>query len=188
MTISTRCRSLRQGRDFAATDFADNAPLVGIVNDAMVRQYFRTRIRWASEALGAQSGGGVDHHYGVAGDVNTLVSIARATGALFALRRPRAWKRWSSLVRTQSDAAQAWPQQVKQQIWKADPQLPITLVKMMNEVAEGSFAARRFYMLLLLCSQAWPWCWPQWASMADVVCRDAAPRRLASAWRWERAA
>jgi ABC-type antimicrobial peptide transport system permease subunit len=38
---------------------------------------------------------------------------------------------------------------VKQQVWKTDPQLPITLVKTMNEVAEGSFAARRFYMLLL---------------------------------------
>jgi putative ABC transport system permease protein len=40
-------------------------------------------------------------------------------------------------------------QAVKGQIWKVDSQIPITRVQTMNEVAAGSFAARRFNMLLL---------------------------------------
>src|SRR6185369_7566283 len=44
---------LRQGRDFAAQDFDDNAPLVGLANDSLVHQYFQNedpigkQIRWA---------------------------------------------------------------------------------------------------------------------------------------------
>ena len=46
---------LRAGRDFGPQDFEDKAPLVGIANDAMVRQYFPNedplgkRIRWARD-------------------------------------------------------------------------------------------------------------------------------------------
>jgi putative ABC transport system permease protein len=40
-------------------------------------------------------------------------------------------------------------QVVKQEIWKADSQLPVSKVKTMNDVAAASFAARRFNMLLL---------------------------------------
>jgi putative ABC transport system permease protein len=38
---------------------------------------------------------------------------------------------------------------VKQQIWKIDPQLPVSKVKSMDDVAAASFAERRFNMLLL---------------------------------------
>jgi len=51
-------------------------------------------------------------------------------------------------VRTQADPS-AMTQAVKEQIWKVDPQLPITKVQSMNEVAAASFDARRFNMLLL---------------------------------------
>jgi ABC-type antimicrobial peptide transport system permease subunit len=59
------------------------------------------------------------------------------------------WKRWMTfVVRTPADAA-AMAQAVKQQIWKADSQLPITNVRAMSEVAAQSLATRRFNMLLL---------------------------------------
>jgi len=51
-------------------------------------------------------------------------------------------------VRTQADPS-AMTQAVKEQIGKVDPQLPITKVQSMNEVAAASFDARRFNMLLL---------------------------------------
>ncbi len=47
---------LRAGRDFGPHGFADKAPLVGIINEAMVRQHFPgedpigKRIRWASDS------------------------------------------------------------------------------------------------------------------------------------------
>jgi putative ABC transport system permease protein len=40
-------------------------------------------------------------------------------------------------------------QAVKREIWRVDSQLPITKVQTMDQVAAGSFAARRFNMLLL---------------------------------------
>src|SRR5262249_32293743 len=60
------------------------------------------------------------------------------------------WKRWMTLaVRTQSDPL-AMAAAIKQQVWKIDAQLPITKVHSMDEVAAASFAARRFYMTLLV--------------------------------------
>jgi putative ABC transport system permease protein len=59
------------------------------------------------------------------------------------------WKRWMTFaVRTQADPV-ALTQAVKEQIWKVDPQLPITKAQTMNDVSAASFAARRFNMLLL---------------------------------------
>ena len=40
-------------------------------------------------------------------------------------------------------------QSIKQEIWKVDPQLPVTRVETMGEMAAESFAARRFNMSLL---------------------------------------
>jgi putative ABC transport system permease protein len=52
------------------------------------------------------------------------------------------------VARTQA-SPESMGQQIKQQIWKVDSQLPVTRVHTMNEVAADSFAARRFNMLLL---------------------------------------
>ena len=52
------------------------------------------------------------------------------------------------VVRTQANPA-SMTQAVKQEIWKADSQLPVTKVQTMSAVAASSFAARRFNMTLL---------------------------------------
>jgi putative ABC transport system permease protein len=52
------------------------------------------------------------------------------------------------VARTQADPA-LMASAVKQQVWKVDPQLPITRVETMKEVAGESVAGRRFNMLLL---------------------------------------
>ena len=47
---------LKAGRDFGPQDFDENAPLVGIANEALVRQYFQNenpvgkRVRWARDS------------------------------------------------------------------------------------------------------------------------------------------
>jgi putative ABC transport system permease protein len=142
---------LRAGRDFGPQDFADKAPLVGIPNDALVRQYFPgedplgKRIRWARER---------EIRWitivGVVGDIKHFGLDLPELPALYSPYPQAApWKRWMTLVaRTQSDPA-GMTQAVKEQVWRVDSQLPLTKVQTMHKVAAASFAARRFNMLLL---------------------------------------
>ncbi|PWT91367.1 MAG: hypothetical protein C5B55_08250, partial [Blastocatellia bacterium] len=132
-------------------DFDENGPLVGIINDAMVRQYFPNqdplgkRVRWAHDS---------EIHWitivGVAGDVKHLGLDLPELPALYSpYPQTSRWKRWMTVVaRTQSDP-QAMAQDIKRQVWKVDSQLPLTKVDTMQQVAASSFAARRFNMLLL---------------------------------------
>jgi putative ABC transport system permease protein len=143
---------LRAGRDFGPQDFADNAPLVGIANETMVRQYFQNedplgkRVRWARNPTVQWI-----TIVGVVGDVKHFGLDLPEQPALYSpYTQINPWKRWMTFaMRTQSDPAAMAPT-VRQQIWKVDSQLPITRVQTMNEVSAASFAARRFYMLLLL--------------------------------------
>jgi putative ABC transport system permease protein len=142
---------LRLGRDFGSPDFVANAPLVGIANDQLVRQYFPNedplgkRVRWVRDP---------EVHWitivGVVGDVKHFGLDLPELPALYSpYTQINPWKRWMSIAaRTQSNP-EGMAQAVKQQIWKIDSQLPLTKVKTMNEVSAASFAARRFNMLLL---------------------------------------
>jgi putative ABC transport system permease protein len=142
---------LRAGRVFGPQDFMDKAPLVGIANEAMVRQYFpnedplNKRVRWARDP---------EIHWmtivGVVGDVKHFgLDLPEQPGLYSPYVQADPWKRWMTVVaRTQSDPA-AMAQAVKQQIWKSDSQLPITKVHTMSEVAAESFTARSFNMFLL---------------------------------------
>jgi len=143
---------LRSGRDFGPQDFDEKAPLVGIVNDEMVRQYFPNenplgkRVRWARDRTVQWIS-----IIGVAGDVKHFGLDLPEQPALYSpYTQINPWKRWMTFAaRTQSDPA-SMEQAVKSQIWKVDSQLPITRVRTMNEVSAASFAARRFNMLLLM--------------------------------------
>jgi putative ABC transport system permease protein len=142
---------LRAGRDFGPQDLVDKAPLVGIANEAMVRQYFPhqdplgKRIRWARDP---------EVHWitiiGVVGDVKHFaLDLAEQPGLYSPYTQAAPWKRWMTVVaRTQSDPV-SMAQTVKQQIWKIDSQLPVTKVQTMSEVAAASFAGRRLNMSLL---------------------------------------
>jgi putative ABC transport system permease protein len=142
---------LRSGRNFAPQDFVEKAPLVGIANDAMVRQYFANedplgkRIRWARNPEVQWI-----TIIGVVGDVKHFGLDLPEQPALYSpYTQINPWKRWMTIVaRTQSDP-ESMAQAVKRQVWKVDSQLPVTRVKTMNDVSAASFAARRFNMLLL---------------------------------------
>jgi putative ABC transport system permease protein len=142
---------LKNGRDFQPPDFNNRAPAVGIVNDAMVKQYFPNenplgkRVRWARDTAVRWI-----EIVGVVGDVKHFGLDLPEQPALYTpYTQINPWKRWMTFaVRTQGDPA-ALTQAVKQQIWKVDGQLPITRVQTMDEVAAASFDARRFNMLLL---------------------------------------
>ncbi|HEV8204485.1 MAG TPA: ABC transporter permease [Pyrinomonadaceae bacterium] len=142
---------LQKGRDFGPQDFDEHAPLVGIVNETLVRQYFQKedpvgkRIGWARDPV---------VHWitivGVVGDVKHFGLDLPEEPALYSpYTQINPWKRWMSFAaRTQGDAA-GTAHALKQEIWKVDSQLPVTRVETMSEVAASSFAARRFNMSLL---------------------------------------
>ena len=142
---------LKSGRDFAPPDFDQRAPLVGIANEELVHQYFPNenplgkRVRWVRNPQIEWI-----EIVGVVGNVKHFGLDLPEQPALYSpYTQINSWKRWMSFaVHTQSDPT-GLEQAVKQQIWKVDSQLPITRVQTMNEVAAGSFAARRFNMLLL---------------------------------------
>jgi putative ABC transport system permease protein len=139
---------LQRGRDFAAPDFDEKAPMVGIANETLVRQYFQNedplgkRIRWARNPQVQWI-----TIVGVVGDVKHFGLDVPEEPALYTpYTQINPWKRWMSIAaRTQGNASG----DLKQQIWKVDSQLPVTRVETMGEVAASSFAARRFNMSLL---------------------------------------
>jgi putative ABC transport system permease protein len=142
---------LQRRRDFGAQDFDEKAPLVGLANDALVREYFQNedplgkRVRWARNPE-------VEWItiVGVVGDVKHFGLDLPEQPALYTpYTQISPWKRWMSIAaRTQGDAART-AQALKQEIWTVDSQLPVTKVETMSEVAANSFAARRFDMSLL---------------------------------------
>ncbi len=142
---------LQKGRDFGPQDFDEKAPLVGIANEALVRQYFQNedplgkRVRWARNREVQWI-----TIVGVVGDVKHFGLDLPEEPALYSpYTQINPWKRWMSFaVRTQGEAA-GTAQQLKQEIWKVDSQLPVTKVETMSDVAASSFAARRFNMSLL---------------------------------------
>ncbi len=143
---------LQKGRDFSAPDFDEKAPLVGIANDALVRQYFQNedplgkRVRWARNP---------EIQWitivGIAGDVKHFGLDLPEEPALYTpYTQINPWKRWMSIAaRTQGADSASTAQALKQEIWKVDSQLPVTKVETMSNVAASSFAARRFNMSLL---------------------------------------
>ena len=142
---------LKSGRDFGPQDFDEKAPLVGLANEALVRQYFRNedplgkRIRWARNPQ-------VEWItiIGVVGDVKHYgLDLPEEPGLYTPYTQISPWKRWMSIAaRTQGDP-HSTAQALKQEIWKVDSQLPVAKVETMSEVAASSFAARRFNMSLL---------------------------------------
>jgi putative ABC transport system permease protein len=142
---------LQRGRDFGSQDFDDRSPLVGVANEALVRQYFQNedpvgkRVRWARNPEIEWI-----EIVGVVGDVKHFGLDLPEQPALYSpYTQINPWKRWMSFaVRTPGDVA-GIAQALKQEVWKVDSQLPVTRVETMSEVAASSFAARRFNMSLL---------------------------------------
>ena len=141
-----------RGRDFTAQD-RENAPLVGIVNEAMVRQFFPggdaigARIRWARLEGPPQWITIV----GVASDVKQFGLDRDEEPAVYTPypQSAQAWKRWMTfVVRTRLDTA-TLVQQVKSAVWAVDPEIPVSKIRTMSSVMAESMAARRFNMLLL---------------------------------------
>lgn len=143
---------LLAGRDLTPDDRAGR-PMVGVVNEAMVREHFPDedpigkRVRWVRSSGPPQW----IEIVGVAADVK---HFGLAQPDLPAIYWPYAqsvqpWKRWMQIVaRTQSRPEQTTAA-IKRQIWSVDPMIPLTRVETMDQTMSASYAERQFNMLLL---------------------------------------
>jgi putative ABC transport system permease protein len=142
---------LLSGRDFAAQD-NEKAPMVAVVNESFVREYFPdaspigARIQWAR--------GPKDNWMtiiGVARDVRQMALAEAAEPTVFTLyeQQDQPWKRWMFVVIRSNDEPAALTRLVQGQVWEIDRQLPLTSVRLMTDVVAASINGQRFNLTLL---------------------------------------
>ncbi len=142
---------LVQGRALSDED-REGAPIVGVVNQSFVREYFPdenpvgARIRWAAQPQVQWM-----TIVGVVGDVKHYGLNQPEQPAFYYsyMQSEQPWKRWMSLVVRSSAAEATVLDQVKTQIRALDNQIPVTRVQTMKEVMAASVEAQRFNMTLM---------------------------------------
>ncbi len=142
---------LRRGRDFEATDVARAEP-IGIVNDAAVRELFHgtdpvgRRVAWARAEPRVWI-----RVVGVAGDVRGDGLDAGDTPALYTpmAQEPRVWRTWMDVTVRSSLPPAMLTESIKRAVGRVDKDVPVTRVRAMTELVQGSFAARHFTLALL---------------------------------------
>jgi putative ABC transport system permease protein len=143
---------LRVGRDFTPLD-REGQPLVAIVNEEMVREFFPhenpigVRIRWAGDTGPPQWMTVI----GVAGDVKHSGLNQPTDPAVYTpfAQNDEAWRRFMTLAIRAPDTSPGLVEEVKKQIWSVDSQIPVSDVHTMDELIAVSLAQQRFNMLLL---------------------------------------
>ena len=142
---------VRAGRDFSAMD-RERQPRVAIVNETFVRQLLPgqspigIRIDWA---------GNEPHEWmtiiGVAGDVKHSGLNQPVDPAVYApfSQNDEAWRKFMTLaIRTRVPVA-GLVEDVKNQVWSLDSQIPVSGIQSMDDLLAVSVAQERFNMLLL---------------------------------------
>jgi len=141
---------LLRGRIFTSGD-RRGIPLVAIVNEAFVRQYYPAeeplgrRIRWGS---------GNGDWITIVGVVADTRALSLDSGEVPAVHMPyaqemNAWRRWMDLaVRTDGDPL-ALAQPIRSVLSRLDPNVPLTRVSSMEDVLAAAAGDRRFNLLLL---------------------------------------
>jgi len=141
---------LLAGRDFTAQDNAD-AAMAGLVNESFVHEYFPDenpiggRIAWARGPRQWMT------IIGVVGDVKhfglNLPELPAFYGSYVQLDQP--WKRWMYMAVRGDQNPGVLVGQIKSEIWKVDPAIPLTKLRTMSEVMSASLSAQRFNMTLM---------------------------------------
>jgi putative ABC transport system permease protein len=143
---------LRAGREFTPLD-REGQPLVAIVNEEIVREFFPqedpigVRICWAGD-LGPPRWMTV---IGVVADVKHSGLNQPTDPAVYTpfSQSDERWRRFMTLVIRTRDSFPGLVAEVKKQIWSLDAQIPVGDVHAMDELIAVSVAQQRFNMLLL---------------------------------------
>ncbi|MGB8473087.1 MAG: ABC transporter permease [Candidatus Acidiferrum sp.] len=143
---------VRAGRAFTDMD-REGQPLVVLVNETFVKKFFPhenplgARLDWARAKP--------PHHWmtivGVVQDVKYWGLNQPVDPAVYApfSQSDEAWRRWMTLAIRTSGPTASLVDEVKQQVWSLDRQIPLSSIQSMNELMSVSLAQQRFNMLLL---------------------------------------
>jgi putative ABC transport system permease protein len=151
---------LLNGREIRTADSA-RSPLVGVVNRSMAQKYWpnddpvgKTIRVYRGSVVSTSKGSSVDFKpqeltiVGIVGDVRQLGLDAPPETELF-----MPYTQWPSdemamVLRTTSEPSFLIPG-VKKEIWRVDPDQPVTDIKTMDELVSTEAAGRRFVMQLI---------------------------------------
>jgi putative ABC transport system permease protein len=138
--------TLKEGRHFAPTDDGE-APFVAIVNETMAARYWPgaspigKRVRMGGSPNWRQVIGVVNDvkHWGLERRVNPEIYLAQ---------KQMVWDGLTFVLATSSDPASLIAP-IREQLRAVDPNLPLSRLRTMEEVAASSVAERRGTMLIL---------------------------------------
>jgi predicted permease len=137
---------LLQGREFDVTDRADGEPVM-IINESMARQ-----VAPNGSPLGKRVGGFAGDTYftvvGVVGDIRQYRLDLDARPEMFFPYELWSAARMYLLVRT-AGPSEDMTNTVKRAIWSVDADVPISRVRTMDDVVNGTLAESRFFTQLL---------------------------------------
>ncbi len=143
---------VRAGRGFTDMD-RQGQPLVAVVNETFVETFFPHE-----DPLGARVDWGRSkspHQWmtiiGVVQDVKYWGLDQPADPAVYApfSQSDEAWRRWMTLAIRTPGPSNTLVDEVKQQVWSLDRQIPVSDIQSMNGLMAESLAQQRFNMLLL---------------------------------------
>ncbi|MGC2388380.1 MAG: FtsX-like permease family protein, partial [Candidatus Acidiferrum sp.] len=143
---------VRAGRGFTDMD-REGQPLVAVVNETFVETFFPhenplgARVDWGRSKL--------PHQWmtiiGVVQDVKYWGLDQPADPAVYApfSQSDEAWRRWMTLAIRTPGPSNTLVDEVKQQVWSLDRQIPVSDIQSMNSLMAESLAQQRFNLLLL---------------------------------------
>jgi predicted permease len=140
--------SLIEGRDFTDQDRPD-APSVAIISEKMAKQYFRgrsavgQRFQWGNRDVFTIAGVAADVHISAL-DADPPPMIYTS---MFQVESGASGR--NAFVLRSNGEAQGLFQEVQQQIWSVDKDLPIYNTTTLEKLVSESLAQRRFTVLLL---------------------------------------
>jgi putative ABC transport system permease protein len=150
--FSTLQVPLLQGRLFNEAD-REAAPLVAIVNEAMVRQYFAKENPLSAQLYFARDPKRARMSIvGVVADTKEYGPDQDAEPTIYTplLQKQEPWRRWAAMVVRTNELPLAMGETMKKAVWAVNPQIPVNKIEPLNDLLTDSLAPRRFNTILLV--------------------------------------
>src|SRR3954464_4553085 len=140
-----------KGRGFESSD-RDGAPMVGVINESMARQYFPSE-----DPLGKQIA--FAHNppprpwitiVGIVGDIREYGPDQDEGPAIYLSmqQKQEPWRRWSGIIVRGVPGAHL-DQAIKQAVWSIDATVPVTKIQPLSAMMADTLSRRKFTTLLL---------------------------------------
>src|SRR4051812_774664 len=140
-----------KGRGFESSD-RDGAPLVGVINESMARQYFPSEDPLGKQITFAHNPpprpwitivGIVSdiREYGPEQDEGPAIYLAMQ-------QKQEPWRRWSGIIVRGAPGAHL-DQAIKQAVWSIDATVPVTKIQPLSAMMADTLSRRKFTTLLL---------------------------------------